>query len=136
LSARHDQLLTDILRDISSFQPPDRAKYFASLGHLLWDTNKEQGRYWTTKGVELALDPTTPYKNKREQVEVLKNILIANDVLKNDEVLAKRLIEKLGQLLLQTSSDNDSEYNGSMISLASNLVQKMSNWLLTLHFDR
>lgn len=122
---RTEQIKAGILQDIKALKKPDQARNYTQLGKLFWEKDKKEGIFWLSKGIEIALNPATNYKDNREKFDVLKNILVFDDVFEKDEVLGKRLLSGITEILfeeLKTARSGD--YGASLIFLAGHLLKR------------
>lgn len=124
LTSRGNQLISEILRDIGTERPRDQAKDLTELGSTIWDTDKKQGITFLTRGVDIALDPATPYANEVVRGDALRSILYLTRLIDKDEVLANRLISRIRTDLSKRTDKNSPDYNADLISLADYLVEK------------
>jgi hypothetical protein len=120
---RIDKIKADILKEIQILPGKDQAYNYAYLGNILWNYDQKEGLYWMTKGVELAMNPTTEYKDNAEKLSSLWNIL--SNVLEEDPGLTDKLVAKIKQIKIDESNPDILEsVNRTYIVIAQQLLTR------------
>lgn len=134
-AARTQSITNDILMDINKFGIADRTIFYARLGEIWWEKDKQEASTYLTKAVEYATNPATDYKDSQEKFRFLRDLL--KIVASKDIKLEKRLIAELTETP-EDLSESDNNANSEAIlktarSIADVDIQKAFNLgILTL----
>jgi hypothetical protein len=132
-SLKINKIKTDTLREIQALRIKDQAYYYSEFGEIYFEFDQKESVRWITKAVEIALDPTTNYKDDAERLSLWWNIL--DYMWDEDRGLADRILAKIKQL--KTGESDASllkKSNDIYIRLAAQLFTRKYNEKMVLEF--
>ncbi|MFM9905007.1 MAG: hypothetical protein ACKVQJ_10610 [Pyrinomonadaceae bacterium] len=111
-SARSQSITNDILKEIDSSSSSEKPLRYGLLGEAWWEKDSAKGKFWLDKAVEYAVSPATEYTDKKEKLQVVRDLL--KIVASKDAVLEKKLVTVLSETS-EDLSDKDAEENSEAI---------------------
>ena len=133
LRARTLSAYFDILQEIKVLNRQDQAYFYAQTGKSYWEYDRKEAIYWLTKGVEIGISPATEYKDNKEKLSALWNML--HNVLEKDAVLANKIIAKIKEIKIDESNvETLEEANKTYILIAEQLLHRKGDETSALEF--
>jgi hypothetical protein len=117
---RTQSTTNDILIQINKSRSSERVFYYAKLGEIWWEKDQKEGKQYLEKAVEYAVSPATDYKNFKEQISKLRDLL--KIVSPKDASLEKKIISKLNELSVGENTGENNLNSDAILETAVLLV--------------